>query len=151
MYKGYFIIELLIIKHQRSTTKLVNIILINLVIVLGVFILFILFLNIIIGHDVAWFNLNFGILYIFIYDSFFLYINQINPNINSVSMAKQKRFLSAKFSVDFRINRHNVKSLSFYNSRFYSTKALSTAEDKKKVLSLPLFFLIITEFALANS
>lgn len=59
-------------------------------------------------------------------------------------MAKQKRFLSAKFSVDFRFNRHNVKSWSFYNSRFYSsrrlklfysTKALSTAEDKKKELS----------------
>jgi len=52
------------IKHQRSTTILVYIKLINILLGLGVFILFNLFLDIIIRHDVAWFNFNFYILYI---------------------------------------------------------------------------------------
>ena len=145
---GYLLAYLLTLKHQRSTTKFVYYItFINILVGLGVFILFILFLNIIIRHDVAWFNLNFYMLHILIDESFFLYVNQIKPivMINRVSVVRPIRLSSGKLSIhSIIIGRccKAAKSLFFHNCSLcsngafkysYSTKAKSTfAENSKR-------------------
>lgn len=173
LISGYLLVYLLILKHQRSTTKLVYYItLIDILGGLGVFILIILFLNIIIRHDVAWFNLNFYILHIIINESFFLYFNKIKPIvvINRISTVWPIRLLSTKFSIR-NIIRGDAKSLFVRNSSFcsngefkhsYSTKAevakCTLAEDSKReysylflLLSLLLFFYYFTIIKMTRS
>lgn len=154
LYYGYLLTRLLIIKHQRSTTKWVYRI-INLFVVFGGFFLFILFLSIIIWHDVAWFYFNFYILHMLIVEYFVIFYNYIKPLyiLNRVNLTdmRSRRLLSTEYKIGYiyRIGyyagNYAGKSLSINRSSlysngmlkyFYSTKVRSNfAEDNNREYS----------------
>ena len=172
-YSSYLSTCLLIVKHQRSTTKWVYKIIINLFVVFGGFFLFILFLNIIIRHDEAWFYFKFYILHILIEYLFYFYgwrslaatkgtrfpellcrsrpsnikplymLSRVSMGIVTQSPRSPEYNMYSKGLAACSAGKYTINSLFFFrhkksfcsNGLFkfsYSTKAISTLEDKNR-------------------